>query len=66
MGRPTQDIGHLAGRDDRKAAWSPWMRNWDTVRKPVEWLLRASGGQVIISAGTPRAGTHRVTLELPV
>ena len=65
IGQHTQDIGHLAGRDDRKATWSPWMRNWDTVRKPVEWLLRASGGQVTISAGTPRAGTHRVTLELP-
>ncbi len=65
IGQRTQDIGHLAGRDDRKATWSPWMRNWDTVRKPVEWLLRASGGQVTISAGTPRAGTHRVTLELP-
>ena len=26
MGSPAQEIGHLAGRDERTALWSPWMR----------------------------------------
>lgn len=64
MGRATQDIGHLAGREDRKATWSPWMRNWATVRKPVEWLIRAASGTVTLTAGSPRGGTHQVTVEV--
>ncbi len=64
MGQPTQDIGHLAGRDDRKATWSPWMRAWQTTRKPVEWLIRATSDTVTISAGSPRAGTHEVKVEV--
>lgn len=65
MGQPAQEIGHLAGRDERKATWSPWMRPWHSTRRPVEWLVRSSGGKsVTIEASAPRAGTQRLTLEL--
>ena len=40
MGKLNQDIGHLAGRDERNAPWSPWMREWNRSRKAVEWLVR--------------------------
>lgn len=58
MGSPTQDIAHLAGRDERKATWSPWMRDWNQTRKKVEWLVRApSGSEIVVSASAQRAGT---------
>jgi hypothetical protein len=65
MGAPTQKLGHLAGRDERVATWSPWMRDWNTTRKPVEWLVRApGGGAVTLTATSGRAGTQRVTVAL--
>lgn len=66
MGAPSQDLGHLAGRDERKATWSPWMRQWGQTRKPVEWLVRAPAGtQLTIVAAAQRAGVHRQTVTLP-
>ena len=66
MGAPTQDIGHLAGRDERKAPWSPWMRQWNQTRKPVEWLVRGeSGTPITLAAGAERAGSHRQEVTLP-
>jgi hypothetical protein len=60
MGAPTQDIGHLAGRDERAATWSPWMRQWSQTRKRVEWLARApSGTHIMITAKSERGGTQR-------
>jgi hypothetical protein len=64
MGDITQDIGHLAGRDERKATWSPWLRQWSATARKVEWLVRAPAGTAIsITAQAPRAGkttTHLV------
>lgn len=66
MGAPSQELGHLAGRDERKATWSPWMRQWSQTRRPVEWLVRASAGtQLTIVAAAQRAGVHRQTVTLP-
>jgi murein tripeptide amidase MpaA len=60
MGAQTQDIGHLAGRDERKATWSPWLRQWNQTRKPVEWVVRAPSGTAIsIVARAERAGMQR-------
>lgn len=68
MGQPTQPLGQLAGRDERKATWSPWMREWHPVRRPVEWLVRTTAGasapSVTITASAPRAGTQQTVLVL--
>ncbi len=57
MGAAKQSIGHLAGRDERTAPWSPWMRQWTNSSAKVEWLLRATAGtSVIISASAQKAG----------
>jgi len=63
MGLPEQRIGHLAGRDERAAAWSPWMRDWHTTTKQVQWLARApSGASITVTASAERGGTHRQQL----
>ena len=63
MGEAAQDIGHLAGRDERTATWSPWMREWTATTRKVEWLVRAvPGTQFTITAQAQRAGTHRETI----
>jgi murein tripeptide amidase MpaA len=65
MGAPSQTLGSLAGRDERTATWSPWMREWNPTRKPVEWLVRApQGGSITLTAQAQRAGTQRVTVTL--
>jgi hypothetical protein len=66
MGARTQDLGHLAGRDERTAPWSPWMREWHTTQRQAEWLVRADAGTAIqITASAQRAGTQRAELVLP-
>ncbi len=65
MGAPKQIIGHLAGRDERTATWSPWMREWHTPKKRVEWLVRAPQGSVItITAQAQRAGSQQIEVRL--
>ncbi len=60
MGEPAQDLGHLAGRDERKAPWSPWMRQWSQTAKKAEWLVRARGITTgHDQAAAQRAGTRR-------
>lgn len=66
MGEETQHIGHLAGRDQRNATWSPWLRDWDQPKRKVEWLVRApQGTKINIHASAQRAGSHsrEVTLS---
>lgn len=66
MGQARQDIGHLAGRDERVATYSPWMRQWSATTKKVEWLVRApQGTQLNLTASAQRAGvaTAGVTLQ---
>jgi murein tripeptide amidase MpaA len=66
MGAATQDIGHLAGRDERRATWSPWMRQWSQTRKEVAWLVRApSKTAITITAQSDRAGVQRQEITLP-
>ncbi|MFC1960063.1 M14 family metallopeptidase [Chloroflexota bacterium] len=65
MGLPTQDIGHLAGREERTSLWSPWLRQWGDAQCPVEWLVRAEADTTVtVIAQAQRAGTqrHEVTL----
>ncbi|MBC7814116.1 MAG: peptidase M14, partial [Burkholderiales bacterium] len=65
MGAQTQDLGHLAGRDERKATWSPWLPEWNPTRKRAEWLIRApQGSKVTVTATASRAGTQRQEVVL--
>jgi hypothetical protein len=66
MGAQTQDLGHLAGRDERTAPWSPWMREWHTAQRQAEWLVRAEPGTTIqLTASAQRAGTQSSEVTLP-
>ncbi len=65
MGEAAQDIGHLAGRDGRKATWSPWLPMWEATTRKVEWLVRAPAGtNLTITASAPRAGSGRAEVVL--
>jgi len=65
MGAVAQDLGHLAGRDERSAPWSPWLRDWHTSFRKAEWLVRAAAGTTItVSASAGRAGTNRREISL--
>ncbi|MET0426871.1 MAG: M14 family metallopeptidase [Microvirga sp.] len=55
-------IGHLAGRNERKYTWSPWGQQWSPVSKIVEWLVRAEGdASVTVTAVSEKGGTHSHT-----
>ena len=65
MGKSSQDIGHLAGRDERNATWSPWLRQWSDTKKQIEWLVRASENTAIkIQASSQKAGTKQIEVTL--
>ena len=62
----TQDLGNLAGRNERKFAYSNWGPQWSPTAKPVEWLVKATGpgARVTAVAASQKGGTDRVTLDL--
>lgn len=65
FGQTEQSIGHLAGRDERRATWSPWMRQWNDTARKIEWLVRAPAGATVTVIGhSSRAGRvqQQVTL----
>jgi len=65
MGQPAQTVGHLAGRDERSAPWSPWLREWNQTAKKVEWLVRAPAGTAAtLTAQSQRAGVQRQRVSL--
>ncbi len=60
-----QTLGHLAGRSERRTAYSPWADEWGTPRKQAQWLVRGGAETVLtLTAGTPRAGTVTTTITL--
>ena len=66
MGSARQSIGHLAGREERTTAWSPWLQQWSDTSARIEWLLRAKPGTVVsVAASAQKAGLHRRSLTLP-
>ncbi|MDX2138788.1 MAG: M14 family metallopeptidase [Chloroflexota bacterium] len=66
IGSTAQDIGHLAGRNERKATWSPWLPMWNATTRKAEWLVRAQpGASISITASAQRAGTQRTEVVLP-
>jgi murein tripeptide amidase MpaA len=65
MGDQEQDLGHLAGRDERSATWSPWLREWTATSQKAQWLVRAPAGTALtVTASAQRAGTHRQKVTL--
>jgi murein tripeptide amidase MpaA len=61
------DVGHLAGRNERKYPWSPWGQQWTAVSKPVEWLIRAAdvnAAKVFVKAMSQKGGTHVLEVKL--
>ncbi len=59
------EVGHLAGRNERFAPWSPWGQQWTAVARVVEWLVRAEGPATIeVTARSEKGGTHRVSRRL--
>jgi murein tripeptide amidase MpaA len=60
------ELGHLAGRNERRYNWSPWGQQWSAVTKKVEWLVRAQGPEaaVTVTASSEKGGTHRQTMAL--
>ena len=64
---PTQvDLGHLAGRNERKYEYSNWGQQWSAVSRKVEWLVRADApvAAVTIVAASQKGGTDRRTASL--
>jgi hypothetical protein len=65
MGDAAQDLGHLAGRDERNATWSPWLREWSATTKKAEWLVRAPVATTFnVTASAQRAGTQQAEVTL--
>jgi hypothetical protein len=59
------EVGHLAGRNERFAPWSPWGQQWTAVARPVEWLVRAEVlASIEVTARSEKGGTHRVSRRL--
>lgn len=60
------ELGHLAGRNERRYNWSPWGQQWSAVTKKVEWLVRSTGAgaSVTVTAASEKGGTHRRSLPL--
>jgi hypothetical protein len=59
------DLGHLAGRNERKYEYSNWGQQWSAVSRKVEWLVRSQeGAEVTVVAASQKGGTHRHTAPL--
>ncbi len=63
MNPATVDLGHLAGRNERRYAYSNWGQQWSPVTKQAEWLVRAGakGATVTVTAKSEKGGTQRQT-----
>jgi murein tripeptide amidase MpaA len=65
MNPQTAELGHLAGRNERKYPWSPWGQPWSAVSRQAEWLVRArAGSSVTICASSQKGGTVRQIVTL--
>ncbi|MEM6427629.1 MAG: M14 family metallopeptidase [Deinococcota bacterium] len=66
MNDASQDLGHLAGRNERKFPYSPWGQQWSAVSKHAQWLVKkeGEGASITITTASARAGSHRTTLNI--
>ena len=61
------ELGHLAGRNERKYPWSPWGQQWSAVSGVAEWLVRVpdvSSADLTVKAVSQKGGTHSVRVGL--
>jgi hypothetical protein len=60
------DLGHLAGRNERRYTYSNWGQQWSPVSKKIEWLVRADSADasVTVTSRSEKGGTHRQTVSL--
>ena len=56
-------LGHLAGRNERRYAYSNWGQQWSPVTRKVEWLVRGAGRATVVAA-SEKGGTHRQAVTL--
>ncbi|QXT40275.1 M14 family metallopeptidase [Gymnodinialimonas ceratoperidinii] len=59
-------LGNLAGRNERRYAYSNWGQQWSPVTKKVEWLVRSKGAdaKVTVTAASEKGGTDRSSVAL--
>ena len=66
QGRPSQKVGHLAGRLGRPQAYSRFY-DWPLSNQSVEWIIRLPAARPLdlhLQAGCPRAGSVRAEIGL--
>jgi hypothetical protein len=66
MNPNTVELGNLAGRNERRYAYSNWGQQWSAVTKKVEWLVQSSAPQasVTVTATSEKGGTDRQSAGL--
>lgn len=59
-------LGHLAGRNERRYAYSNWGQQWSPVTKKVEWLVKSSrvGASASVVATSQKGGVARKSIDL--
>lgn len=59
-------LGNLAGRNERRYAYSNWGQQWSPVTKKVEWLVKATApaASVTVTARSEKGGVHRQSATL--
>jgi hypothetical protein len=59
-------LGNLAGRNERRYAYSNWGQQWSPVTKKVEWLVKSNGdgASVTATAVSEKGGTSRKSAAL--
>ncbi len=57
------DLGHLAGRNERRHEYSNWGQQWSATARRTEWLVRGPG-TVSVTARSQKGGTMRRTVDL--
>lgn len=61
----TVELGHLAGRNERRFPWSPWAPEWTANARAATWLVRAPGGsKITVEARSERGGSVRSEIVL--
>ena len=59
-------LGNLAGRNERRYAYSNWGQQWSPVTKKAEWLVKAVGADasVTVTVTSEKGGTDRKAASL--
>ena len=59
-------LGNLAGRNERRYAYSNWGQQWSPVTKKAEWLVKVAGADasVTVTVTSEKGGTDRKRASL--